>query len=280
MLLGGKLSLFGAPRSNYDRPRLDERLEKAAAMTKEREVLIVTGGSRGIGAAVVRGAIKRGYRVCIGYVRHRAAAEELAAELGGLDGGVITVEGDVANPAFAERCFDRAEAALGPVTALVNNAGITGPIGRFTETSHQTLRRTTDVNLLGTLYMAQEAVRRWERAAVPGRIVNVSSVAAALGAPNEYVHYAATKAAVEAFTIGLAKEVAGSGMRVNAVAPGTAYTDIHAAAGEPDRPARIASRVPIGRIAEPEEIANAVLWLLSAEASYVTGTVLRVAGGL
>jgi len=249
-------------------------------MTKDRDVLIVTGGSRGIGAAIVRRAVERGYRVCIGYVSHRAAADALVEELGGLERGVIAVEGDVADPAFAERCFDRAEAALGPVTALVNNAGITGPIGRFTETTHQTLRRTADVNLLGTLFMAQEAVRRWERAAVPGRIVNVSSVASTLGAPNEYVHYAATKAAVEAFTIGLAKEVAASGMRINAVAPGTAYTDIHAAAGEPDRPARIVSRVPIGRIAEPGEIANAVLWLLSPEASYVTGTVLRVAGGL
>ena len=249
-------------------------------MTKENDVLIVTGGSRGIGAAIVRKALDRGYRVCLGYVSRRSAAEALVDELGGLERGVIAVAGDVADPAFAAECFDSAEASLGPVTALVNNAGVTGPIGRFTDATGATLRRTVDVNLLGTLFMAQEAVRRWERAGTPGRIVNVSSVASTLGAPHEYVHYAATKAAVEAFTIGLAKEVAASGMRVNAVAPGTAYTDIHAAAGEPDRPARIVGRVPIGRIAEPEEIANAVLWLLSPEASYVTGAVLRVAGGL
>ena len=246
-------------------------------MTKANDVLLVTGGSRGIGAAIVRKAVARGARVCFSYARDRAAADELVRELGG---GVMAVQGDVADAAFAAECFDRAEASLGIVTALVNNAGVTGPIGRFKDVTHATMRRTYDVNVLGTMLTAQEAIRRWERAGIAGRIVNVSSIASTLGAPNEYVHYAASKAAVEAFTIGLAKEVAASGVRVNAVAPGTAFTGIHAAAGEPDRPARVVARVPIGRIAAPDEIANAVLWLLSSEASYVTGAVLRVSGGL
>lgn len=187
---------------------------------------------------------------------------------------------DVAEADFAARFFDAAEEAFGPVTMLVNNAGVTGRIGPFKDATIETLRRTVDANLMGPMFLAQEAVRRWEAAGIPGRMVNISSIASTLGAPNEYVHYAATKAAIEAMTIGLGKEVAAKGIRVNAVAPGTAFTDIHAAAGEPDRPARVVARVPMGRIADPAEIAAAVLWLLSDEASYVTGTVLRVSGGL
>jgi len=190
------------------------------------------------------------------------------------------VQGDVADPAFAARFFAEAEVAFGPVTALVNNAGITGPIGSFKDLTFDTLRRIVDTNLIGTALLAQEAVRRWEAAGIAGRMVNISSSASTLGAPHEYVHYAATKAAVEALTIGLGKEVAAQGIRINGVAPGIAYTDIHAAAGEPNRPARVVSRVPMGRIGEPEEIAAAVLWLLSEEASYVTATVLRVSGGV
>jgi NAD(P)-dependent dehydrogenase (short-subunit alcohol dehydrogenase family) len=163
---------------------------------------------------------------------------------------------------------------------VVNNAGITGPIGPFKDLSHADLRRTMDTNLIGTMLVAQQAIRRWEAAGTRGRIVNISSIASTLGAPNEYVHYAATKAGVEAFTIGLGKEVAPKGIRVNAIAPGTTYTDIHASAGQPDRPARVVSRVPMARIADPKEIAAAALWLLSPGASYVTATVLRVAGGL
>ncbi len=169
---------------------------------------------------------------------------------------------------------------LGPPTAVVNNAGITGRIGNFATLPLEVLRRTIDVNLLGTMLVAQEAVRRWQAAGIAGRLVNISSIAATLGAPGEYVHYAATKAAVDALTVGLGKEVASSGIRVNAVAPGTAFTDIHAAGGDPDRPARVASRVPMGRIAQPQEIAHAVLWLLSDEASYLTATVVRVSGGV
>jgi NAD(P)-dependent dehydrogenase (short-subunit alcohol dehydrogenase family) len=166
------------------------------------------------------------------------------------------------------------------LSALVNNAGVTGPIGAFAQAPVQAIRRVLDVNALGTMLCTQQAVQRWLAAGRRGCIVNVSSIAATLGAPAEYVHYAASKAAVDAFTVGLAKELAGAGIRVNAVAPGTTRTDIHARAGDPHRLGRIASRIPIGRVAEPREIAEAVLWLLSPGASYVTGSILRVGGGL
>ena len=249
-------------------------------LTDRPRVLLVTGGGRGIGAAIVRGALRQGYRVCFSYQQDHGAAARLSEEMVAQGGEVSAVQGDVADPDFARAFFDAAEAASGPVHALVNNAGITGRIGAFSDLSLDAMRRTIDTNLLGTMLMAQEAVRRWEAAGIAGRMVNISSIASTLGAPGEYVHYAATKAAIEALTIGLGKEVAAKGIRINAVAPGTAYTDIHAAAGAPDRPARVVSRVPLARIAEPDEIAAAVLWLLSDEASYVTATVLRVSGGL
>lgn len=249
-------------------------------MGNGNEVLVVTGGGRGIGAAVVRKAALGGYAVCFGYSRDDGAAAALARELDARGGRALAFRGDVADPEAVGGLFDAAERAFGPVTALVNNAGITGPIGAFRDVGLPTLRRLLDVNVLGVMLCAQEAVRRWERDGIAGRMVNVSSVAATLGAAHEYVHYAATKAAVEGFTIGLARETAAAGLRVNAVSPGTVHTDIHAAAGEPDRPARVVSRVPMGRIGEPGEIADAVLWLLSGEASYVTGAVLRVSGGL
>jgi NAD(P)-dependent dehydrogenase (short-subunit alcohol dehydrogenase family) len=242
----------------------------------DREVLVVTGGSRGIGAAVTRAAAARGYAVCVAYARDDGAADHLCTELP----GVVAVRADVAEPAAVRALFDAAESALGPVTALVNNAGVTGPLGRFQDTSLATLRRVLDVNVVGTMLCAQEALRRWEERGAGGRIVNVSSRAATLGSPGEYVHYAASKAAVEAFTLGLAKEVAAQGIRVNGVAPGIVHTDIHATAGDPGRPERVVGRVPMGRIGEPEEIAAAVLWLLSDEASYVTGAVLPAGGGL
>lgn len=244
------------------------------------DVVIVTGGTRGIGAAIARQAAAEGYGLCLTYARDDEAAERLEDELRRAGHACALWRGGVEHPDGATGVFDLAEARLGPVTALVNNAGITGPIGRFEDVTPETFRRVLDVNVLGSMLMAQEALRRWRRRGTAGRIVNVSSIAATLGAPGEYIHYAASKAAVEALTVGLAKEVAASGIRVNAVAPGTAFTDIHAAAGEPDRPARVASRVPMGRIGQPEEIAEAVLWLLSSRASYVTGAVVRVAGGL
>lgn len=244
------------------------------------DVLLVTGGGRGIGAAIVRAAAARGYAVGFCYLHDKDAAASLAEELEATGARVLAVQGDVADPTFAARFFDETQARLGPVTALVNNAGITGRYGAFTDLPLATLRRTFDVNVIGAMLMAQEAVRRWRAAGIPGRLVNLSSVAATLGSPGEYVHYAASKAAIDALTIGLGKEVAPAGIRVNAVAAGTVYTDIHAAGGVPDRPARVVRRVPLQRIAEPPEIAAAVLWLLSPEASYVAGTILRVSGGL
>jgi NAD(P)-dependent dehydrogenase (short-subunit alcohol dehydrogenase family) len=247
---------------------------------KEAEVLLVTGGSRGIGAEIVRAGARQGYSVGFSYAQDADAANALVEEIARAGGEAVALRGDVADPRTAAELFEAVTERFGTVTAVVNNAGITGPIGSFAEASAETLRRTMEVNVLGTMWMAQEAVRRWSAASIRGRMVNISSIAATLGAPGEYVHYAATKAAIDALTIGLGKEVAPLGIRVNAVAPGTAYTDIHATAGEPERPARVVSRVPMARIGEPEEIAAAVLWLLSAEASYVTATVLRVSGGL
>lgn len=243
-------------------------------------VLVVTGGGRGIGAAIARLAVRDGHAVCVNYARDDAAANRLVEELRAAGGRATAVRGDVADPDAVWDLFDHAERELGPVTDLVNNAGITGRLGTVRDADLAMLRRVIDVNLLGTMLCAQEAVRRWERGGIAGRMVNVSSIAATLGAAGEYVHYAATKAAVETFTLGLAKEVAAAGIRVNAVSPGTTRTEIHAAAGDPGRPDRVAAVVPMRRVGEPEEIAEAVLWLLSDRAGYVTGSVLRVAGGL
>ena len=247
---------------------------------ENRKTVIVTGGTRGIGAAISRRAAAAGYAVCMTYSRNHDAAAELVATLRADGASCFAIAGRQEDPAFAEAVFAAATEQLGAVTALVNNAGVTGPIGSFAASAADTFRTVLDVNLLGPMLMSQQAIRRWQADGTPGTIVNISSIAATLGAPNEYVAYAASKAGLEALTIGLAKEVAISGIRVNAVAPGTVYTDIHAAAGEPDRPARVVSRVPMGRIGLPEEIANAAMWLLSQEASYVTGAVLRVSGGL
>lgn len=240
--------------------------------------LIVTGGSRGIGAATAHLAAGRGFRVCVNYTRDAVAADAVVAAIQAAGGTAVAVQADVADAGDVRRLFEAAEAGIGPVRALVNNAGITGPIGSFQDASTETLRRVFEVNVLGTMLCTQEAIRRFAGHS-GGSIVNLSSVAATTGAPGEYVHYAASKAAIDSFTLGLAREVAGSGIRVNAVAPGSTLTDIHATAGEPGRPARVRTRIPLQRLAEPEEIAEAILWLLSDAASYVTGSVLRVAGG-
>ena len=244
-----------------------------------RRVLVVTGGTRGIGAAIAARAVDAGYAVCLTYTTQHDRAASTVKELRSAGGDVLAVQADISDPRSPSAVFAHAEEAFGPVTGLVNNAGVTHAIGPLHETSAADVRRVLDVNVVGTIAFAQHAVRVWLERGTPGAMVNVSSVAASTGAPNEYVAYAASKAAVEALTVGLAKEVASRSIRVNAVAPGTIFTEIHAAAGEPDRPARVVDRVPMGRIGEPGDVAGAVLWLLSDDASYVTGVVLRVAGG-
>jgi NAD(P)-dependent dehydrogenase (short-subunit alcohol dehydrogenase family) len=248
-------------------------------MSGER-VLVVTGAGRGIGAACARLGAQAGYSVCVNYARSQIAAERIVHDIRARGRRAIAVQADIADREQAAALFEQVDRELGTITALVNNAGITGQYGPFAQLSDAVLRRTFDVNVLGTMTLTREVVRRWQATRVPGRIVNLSSMAAITGSPGEYVHYAATKAALDAFTVGLGRELARDGIRVNAVAAGTVATDIHAAGGAPDRPARVAPLIPLGRVATPEEIADSVLWLLSDEASYVTGSIVRVSGGL
>ncbi|MEV0963070.1 SDR family oxidoreductase [Streptomyces sp. NPDC049910] len=243
-----------------------------------RPVTVVTGGSRGIGAATCVRLAADGHDLALGYVSDAAAAEEVARAVRAAGGRCVAVRADTSDEAEVERLFDIAAAELGAVTGLVNNAGVTGPLGRLADARTEDLRRVVDVNLLGCLLCCRRAARDMA-ASGSGAIVNISSVAATLGAPGEYVHYAATKAAIDALTVGLAKELGPQGVRVNAVAPGTVKTDMHAAMGDPDRPAKVAAVTPLGRPGEPAEIAGAVSWLLSDDASFTTGTVLRVSGG-
>lgn len=245
------------------------------------QVIIITGGSRGIGAATARLAAQRGYAVCINYVRNQAAADALVQEIEAQGGKAIAVAADVAQEADIVRLFDTVDQALGPVTALVNNAGILETQMRVDQMDSERLTRIFTANITGSFICAREAVKRMSTryGGQGGAIVNVSSVAARLGSPGEYVDYAASKGAVDAMTIGLAKEVAEEGIRVNAVRPGFIYTEIHATGGEPGRVDRVKSTVPMKRGGQPEEVAAAILWLLSDEASYATGTFIDLAGG-
>ena len=244
-------------------------------------VLVVTGASRGIGAATARLAAARGYAVCVNYHANGSAARDVVEAIVAAGGRAIAVRGDVAREDAVEALFETCRQRLGRVTAVVNNAGTAGQAGRLEDCAGETMRHVVEVNLLGALYCARAAVRQMstKRGGAGGAIVNLSSGAATIGSANEYVWYAAAKGGINSLTVGLAKEVAGEGIRVNAVAPGFAKTEIHAASGLPDRLETDAPQVPIGRAAEVEEVAAPILWLLSAEASYVTGAVLRVAGG-
>jgi len=241
------------------------------------DALIVTGASRGIGAAVARLAAARGYRVAVNYSRDRAAAEALAREIR----HAIAVQADVGEESQVLRLFETAERELGPVRALVNNAGITGGFSRVDSIDAATATEVLRVNVIGTMLCSREAVRRMStrHGGSGGALVNISSLVARTGGSGEWVHYAASKGAVDSFTIGLAREVAGEGIRVNAVAPGLIDTSLHAAAGEPGRVNRMAAAIPMGRGGTSEEVAEAVLWLLSSAASYVTGSILEAGGG-
>jgi NAD(P)-dependent dehydrogenase (short-subunit alcohol dehydrogenase family) len=244
-------------------------------------VVVVTGGSRGIGAAVCRLAAKQGYAVVINYASDDAAAEVVRADIEASGGTAVTVAADVADEADVRRLFDVAT-GLGELTGLVSNAGITGNTpGRLDEQDVAVVRRVLDVNVLGVFLCDREAVRRMSTryGGRGGAIVNVSSTAAGRGSPGEWVHYAASKAAVDSLTHGLALEVAAEGIRVNAVAPGLVETGLHAAAGLPDRLEQRAPLIPMLRAGQPEEIAEGIVWLLSPAASFVTGAVLPVSGG-
>ncbi|WP_282796764.1 glucose 1-dehydrogenase [Streptomyces sp. CC224B] len=239
------------------------------------KVTVITGGSRGIGAAVALRLAQDGHDIALGYRSDEAAAERAAEAVRATGRRCVTVALDTADEHDVDRLFATA-AELGPVTGLVNNAGVSGPNGPLAEADADGMRRAIDVNVLGYLLCARRAVRDMT-ATGGGAIVNVSSAAATLGSPGQYVHYAATKAAVDAMTVGLAKEVAPLGIRVNCVAPGVIWTEFHE---DPQRPAKLADTIPLGRSGRPEEIGGAVSWLLSDDASYATGAVLRVAGGM
>jgi NAD(P)-dependent dehydrogenase (short-subunit alcohol dehydrogenase family) len=244
-------------------------------------ILLVTGGSRGIGAATARAAARAGYKVAINYVNDAKAADALAKEIQKVGGAAVPIKADVSREDEIVRLFMTVDREFGRLTHLVNNAGITGRAGRIADVDAEVLERVIAVNVTGAILVAREAVKRMStaRGGQGGAIVNLSSMAAVLGAPGEWVGYAASKGAIDSFTVGLAREVAKEGIRVNAVAPGLIDTDIHVTAGQPDRLERMAPSVPMARAGSADEVAAAILWLLSEEASYVTGTIVRVSGG-
>jgi NAD(P)-dependent dehydrogenase (short-subunit alcohol dehydrogenase family) len=244
-------------------------------------VLLVTGGGRGIGAATARLAAARGYAVCVNYRADMQAAERVVRDITTSGGRAVAVQADVANEADVVRLFAAVDEALGPLTALVNNAGVLESQMRVESMNAERITRVLATNVTGTLLCAREAIRRMSttRGGRGGCIVNVSSMASRIGSPGEYVDYAASKGAVDSLTIGLAQEVAQEGIRVNAVRPGIIYTEIHASGGEPGRVDRVKAFVPLRRGGQPEEVAHAILWLLSSESSYSTGAFIDVSGG-
>lgn len=243
--------------------------------------MIVTGGSRGIGAAVARQAAADGWTVCVNYTRDQAAADRTVAEIAAHGGRALAVQADVAREDDVLRLFDTVDRRLGRLTALVNNVGVVDVACKVRDMSVARLERMFGINVIGTIVCAREAVRRMARSAggQGGSIVNIGSVAARLGSPDEYVDYAASKGAIDSFTLGLSKEVALEGIRVNCVRPGLTVTDIHASGGDPGRVERLRGAIPMRRGGEADEVAQAVVWLSSDAASYVTGALLDVSGG-
>jgi NAD(P)-dependent dehydrogenase (short-subunit alcohol dehydrogenase family) len=243
--------------------------------------IIVTGASRGIGAATARLAAARGFAVAVNFVRDQAAADSVVTGIVSAGGRACAIQADVGFEADILRLFETAERKLGPIRALVNNAAVTGGLCRVEAVTAAQLEELFRVNVAGTILCSREAVRRMStaRGGAGGAIVNVSTIATRIGSAGEWVHYAASKGAIDTFTLGLAREVAREGIRVNAVAPGLVETGLHAAAGVPDRPQRLAPTIPMQRSGSPGEIAEAILWLLSPAASYVTASILEVGGG-
>lgn len=244
-------------------------------------VLLITGGARGIGAATARLAASRGYQVAINFRQAASAADAVVRDIESAGGTAIALQADIASEPDIVRLFEEVDRRWGRLDALVNNAGIVDRQGRLVDLDMARLERVFATNVHGAFLCAREAVRRMSTVAGGrgGAIVNVSSMAARLGSPNEYVHYAASKAAVDAMTIGLAREVAAEGIRVNGVRPGPIHTTMHADGGEPNRIDRVKSAIPMGRGGQPGEVAHAILWLLSEEASYITGAIVDVSGG-
>lgn len=243
--------------------------------------MIITGGGRGIGAATARLAAQQGFAVCVNFLRDAASAAELVKEIGSAGGKAIAVAGDISSEADVRGLFEETDRALGKVTVLVNNAGIVDKGMRVEQMDAARLARMFAINVTGSFLCAREAVKRMStrHGGKGGAIVNVSSAAAKLGAAGEYVDYAASKGAIDTFTIGLAKEVAAEGIRVNAVRPGVIHTDIHLVSGDPSRVERIGKMAPLQRAGKPEEVARAILWLASDAASYTTASFIDVTGG-
>lgn len=244
-------------------------------------VILITGGSRGVGAATARLAAAQGYDVAISYVANEAAAQAVVADVRALGRRALAVRADSADPDQIAGLFNAIDREFGRLDALVNNAAIIARQSRLEDLAFERMQRIFAVNSLGPMLCAQQAARRMSQRhnGRGGAIINISSAAARLGSPNEYVDYAASKGALESFTIGFSKEVAREGIRVNCVRPGHIYTEMHASGGEPGRVDRIKDTVPMGRGGQPEEVARAILWLAGAEASYVTGTFVDVTGG-